>query len=270
MTLGYRDYQKILRVASVFDVDYGWTAVIVQAFIDDSGSVGDGNFICLAGYLSDEPRWLSFGLDWQDLLKKHEVEYIHIKSLLPGRDIYEKKQWTQEHRNQIAREFIHLIMKYDIAGFAVAVDAVAWRALQKEKRRCLGDPFLICFPRMIRLMAHHVQTLEPPTGVHLIIDDSEHYATKFLSCFHELRRSSAEVRARFPILSIADDSYFSQLQAADVFSYAAHRELKYGEKGWHDRDLFAELVTSSPSHPYSGEFFDTKKLEALPASKGHK
>jgi len=85
-------------------------------FFDDSDSFGSRGFVCLSGYVSDDPGWESFHKEWEALLRRHHLKRLHTSDFLAGHGEYEEIRETTPYQNRvgIVREFIAVIQKHII------------------------------------------------------------------------------------------------------------------------------------------------------------
>jgi len=103
-------------------------------FLDESGKFADSDFVCMAGYISDDEGWTQFFEKWRKLLLRPEIPYIHMKEMISIRGPYKDLGWTSEQRDGILNEFIDVIRDHIQAGFGVAVDAKYLRSMNADAR----------------------------------------------------------------------------------------------------------------------------------------
>jgi hypothetical protein len=65
--------------------------LVAHAFFDDSKSFGTRGFICLTGYLSDDPGWDSFHREWSVVMERYNLTVLHTSDFLSARGPYEKE-----------------------------------------------------------------------------------------------------------------------------------------------------------------------------------
>ncbi len=243
--------------------------VCVQAFFDDSGKITDSEYVCMAGLLSDQTRWLKLIDEWQNLLIEHKMAYWHTTDFLAKQRIYEGRDWTRDQQYEIIQQFISVIRRHAMRGFIVAVDATYQRSMSPEKRKRIGQPFLTCFAQSLRLLVRvlRVPHIAEDQAVQLVFENTPLFAMKTFKFYWALRNRSPEVARRFPALSHADPTYFSGLQAADFVAFAANREVRKGAGAWDEeswfRDLLIPTAGSAEGYVYEQVLFDGAALESL-------
>ncbi len=127
--------------------------LVAHAFFDDSDSFGSRGFVCLSGYVSDDPGWESFHKEWEALLRRHHLKRLHTSDFLAGHGEYEEIRETTPYQNRvgIVREFIAVIQKHIICGVSVGIDGFGFRQIFSEERK-RPPPEEFCFFRvMMRL-----------------------------------------------------------------------------------------------------------------------
>jgi hypothetical protein len=51
------------------------------AYFDESGQLDAGGFVCLAGFVAPEEKWVAFDTTWNAALAKHGAPYLHTTDL---------------------------------------------------------------------------------------------------------------------------------------------------------------------------------------------
>jgi Isoprenylcysteine carboxyl methyltransferase (ICMT) family len=86
-------------------------SVLLHANIDESGKFQDKDVICLTGLITSVTNWRGLIEDWSRLLRKHDINFLHIKDLMPWEGIYASKKdtWGTVGRNAVLLEFAALV-----------------------------------------------------------------------------------------------------------------------------------------------------------------
>jgi hypothetical protein len=66
--------------------------MVLFAYFDESGKPDSSNFVCIAGYASDDDGWNKFCDAWPKLLNKHHIgtSFFRLHSL------YRRRRWHSE------------------------------------------------------------------------------------------------------------------------------------------------------------------------------
>src|SRR5260370_5065212 len=103
-------------------------------YFDESGKLADSDFVCIAGYLSDESRWNVFTEEWAALLTKYQIPSFHTKVLI-RRQEEAYKRWSAEHVDRVLEEFVSVIRKNVLVGFGVGIDTKHLRSMKSDARQ---------------------------------------------------------------------------------------------------------------------------------------
>lgn len=166
--------------------------LMAHAYFDDSGKLSDSDFVCLAGYIAPDDGWQSFCVKWGPLLARHKIPYIHMKELIPLRGPYEPLNWTTDRRDAVLGEFIDLIRSYVVAGFGVGVDSKYLRSMPKEAQRAIGDPAILCFQRILRIVVSKLEEVGYHSPISAVFDDCEEYSVRCYKMWSRLRTHAPE------------------------------------------------------------------------------
>ena len=240
--------------------------MIVGYFDETENSRAD--FVAMSGYLADHSNWDALSTDWDLLLKKHKIPYLHVKDFLAAKKVYEDLGWNKPPKStsalDVLGEFIDVICKHTIMGVGIGVDAKKYREILKDVRK-KDKPEVFCFERTIRrvLEASHALQWEEPLAV--IFDDCEQYSMKAYANLCEIQRRSPELRTRIGMIGFGNDEIVPPLQAADVLAYATQRLQGIGgQDAWLQHPQFSKLLhLDNPAYGpmYVSEFWDIATLE---------
>jgi hypothetical protein len=77
---------------------------VISGYFDDSRK--ENYVLTLAGLVGDEDQWQHFENRWADLLKKHDVPYLHMKEMMRPKGPFSKWLPHEAHRAEVANFFI--------------------------------------------------------------------------------------------------------------------------------------------------------------------
>jgi len=189
---------------------------VAHVFFDDSGKFGDSDFVCLAGYIADDAGWNKFCEKWGPLLLKHKIPYIHMRELIPLRGPYQDLGWDNPHRDNVLGEFIGIIREHVIAGFGVGVDSKYLRSMSKDARKAIGDPQMLSFQRLLRIVVKKLESVGYDAAVAPVFDDCEEYSVRCYRMWSRLKTHVPELAKYVASICFADEVTFRPLQAADI------------------------------------------------------
>src|SRR5262249_16775551 len=134
-----------------------WRFAAVFAYFDESGKFRDSDFICIAGFVSDDARWNVFAEQWDRLLKAYKIPALHMRHVMPLKGPFEG--WDREQAKKMLGEFIDIIRRNVFIGLGVGMDTKYLRSMPSDVRKQIGDPQYFCFQRILRLLVKKVEEL---------------------------------------------------------------------------------------------------------------
>jgi hypothetical protein len=242
--------------------------LLLWGYFDEAGHFrGSDDYLCMAGYFGGEQGWNSFTRQWGGLLKKHGISAVRVQDMIGFRGEYEKLGWTHEYRDKtVLPEFIKVIKDNLAAGLGVGVDLKYFKSMAPEAQKRIGDPYYLCFMRLIRLVIDTMRRAGVEFPIAVIFDDAEEYSIKCYRLLSRLRKENAEVKALIGSITFADDSIYYPLQAADLLAYESLKELKQKAGGYKSREHFNDLITTDGGLVYDSHFYDGEYLEKVNAA----
>jgi hypothetical protein len=222
-------------------------------FLDESGKLADSDFVCLAGYISDDDGWSQFSEKWGKLLLQYKIPYVHMKEMVHIKGPYKDLGWTPERRDEILNKFIDVIRAHIQAGFCVAVDAKYLRGMNADARKNIGDPAYFCFHRILGLVIRKLKSVGYQPGVSVTFDDCEEFSVKCYQIWSKLRKKVPDVHHYLPSITFADDQSFWPLQAADILAWTTHKSLRQAAGNYPPPPTIKRMV-SAPEEGYGLEY----------------
>jgi hypothetical protein len=226
-------------------------------YFDESGKFKDSDFICIAGFVSDDPHWENFCEEWDQVLKHYKLPALHMTVL------------TAKDREQILPDFIDVIRRNVQIGIGVGLDVKSLKAMPSDFQQKVGDPQYFCFQRMLRTLVDNLRKNENYTGpVPITFDDTQEHAILCYRMWSKLRTQHQELKQSIPAITFADDEVIMQLQAADLLAHQTRATALRQMRDQQPSDnLFQRLMTPiGPVHTrYYEECFDRHRLEYFAA-----
>jgi hypothetical protein len=233
----------------------------------DEGEIKD--FICMAGYLADEPNWMALTAEWNVLLKKYSIPYLHLADFMGSWKIYETLGWKQlpDREERIAaalRDFIFAVRRFTISGIGIGLDVPPYLEITKGAKK-REKPAVFLFERVFRAAVERKKQwgLESEP-ICMIFDDNKDYAMKLYASLWELRTRHPELRRHIAGIAFGNDEHFAPLQAVDLLAYATATEYRLGPDAWGENSDFRALLQSEDpafGKLYDGEFWNREELE---------
>ena len=217
--------------------------LVLEGYYDDSGKEDDGPLVCLAGYLApSDTHWPPFMDRWGQLLMVHDLAELHMKTF---RRLAEKKGWDATKQTAVLREFIDVIRTSQLMGFGMGLDAVAWKALSRERRKRFGTAQEFAMQRILRMTIEKMISVGlTHRHINVVFDQDEEFCKPRLTRYFGARKADRVFKQSVPIISFADARVCYPLQAADLLVWFSRRRLleRWNTKRSPD-PLFSHLIT---------------------------
>jgi len=174
-------------------------------------------------------------------------------------------------RTSALAPFVKAIRENVSFGVAVTIDCDAYKRLPEADRVILGpEPHYWAFQQALLIIKHYAEvgfnSHAPDIQIALSCDEEEKTAIECLKMFINLRMRYPELRQRFVGFGIADDKYFSQLQAADFLASLARQAAaqRFHNAPFDMKPLHELLTNQAPNMtPVVSKFMDRDLLIGL-------
>lgn len=239
---------------------------MIMGYFDESETK---DFVCMAGYLADENNWMALTTEWNVLLKKYSIPYLHLTDFMGSWKIYEELGWKklanrEAKVSEALSDFISAVRRHVLSGIGVGLDVPPYLEITKTARK-REKPEVFCFERVLSLAIERLNKWGfSDQPICMIFDDNKDYAMKCYSNMWEIKTRHPELRDRIAGIAFANDEFFAPLQAVDLLAYATGTEYMLGADGWSEHSEFRPLLLDeNPAYGklYDGEFWNEKALK---------
>lgn len=240
-------------------------------YFDESGKFRDHDVVTFCGFAADLDGWQRFQDEWEYLLRHNGLTTFHTKDLLNHRRNLSKRVSAVglEARTDVINQFVRAIKKTLEVGIASSVDARAFRELNSTEQELLRHPHYLAF-RLALLDLYEYINGRANDQMAITCDDEEMYSTEVYKIFTRLRTEEPKMRERFISISFADDRFFPQLQAADLFASIARQRAAHEFHGvpFEYEEISREFMLKTPEdriRRIRGHFLNKDNLQKLAA-----
>lgn len=242
---------------------------IFYAYFDESGKYHDKKVVTFCGVCAPAQKMQSLEEDWNSLLRKYEMPYLHMQQALRlSKPLSKKiKAHSAPERIDALKPFADCIREHVELGIAITVDVDAYAAMSVEGRRRLGgspDPHYLAFMSGIMGPVLYVQEQD---FVSLICDDNEETAINCFQFYRRIRKLHKPAHDKLVSISFAQDKQFPALQSADFIAslvrLEAHRQFE--RRPYDYRELFLHLIApgSTAAMRWGIAFYDEQRLSKM-------
>jgi hypothetical protein len=234
--------------------------LMLWTYFDESGKLGDSDFICLCGYIADEAGWEGFAKDWHHVLTRHGIPFLHTSALFNGSKPYKKTDWPDDRRDAAMLDFASVALKHASGAFGIGVDTKFYKTMPKEDREVLGGkkPELFLFQRILHQVVRAVAQWPQPEEVSLNFDSEDEFSVSSLRDLIWIQNNRPEVKALVRAIAFCNDESFMPIQAADMLAYGTKRYMQGDPPPYFDA-LVKGVGGNEPLPPFS-ERYDAEGL----------
>jgi hypothetical protein len=157
-----------------------------------------------SGFVATWKKWESLDADWQRLLRQNNIRALHFKD--------------HRARHSMLKKFINLVKSEIEYGISVAVKVEDFDAMPSHIKALVGgDAFYLAFKCVVLRIVKNVMT-EPGSILSFTCDEDQETVLPCYRWYKQIKMQMEDVRTKLVSFCVADDAYFSQLQAADLMA----------------------------------------------------
>lgn len=199
--------------------------LMLFAYIDDSGTDGQGPAVTLAGWAASEEQWRAFSAAWQSVLDMDTPSRLTYFKMVEANSLRGEFQgWTESQRNERVSRLLAVIkdhVRYGMYGLIYWDD---FREMQKLYPQLFIHEYSLLFSSVIAEGAYRAQTLGEK--IEFIFDEQGAIGDDSAEAFDLARRliidkQFSEVVCGKPIHRC--DKEVLPLQAADLLAWHIRR-----------------------------------------------
>jgi hypothetical protein len=248
----------------------GKVCLVIQAYIDDSGTKGTDPVFTLAGFIGIAEKWAALSNSWRDYLKSApSIRFLKMNEAakLDG----EFRFWEATDRNAKLHGFVDIIKRHaPQKAIHVTIDLEAFEQhMAPHLPKPMSHPYFIGSNAILTGVGHEVLdsgVLEKPE---IFFDEQLIFGPR-LKMWYPLIKAAMKGREDYdlgrlfsalpPDLMFRDDKIFVPLQAADVLAWITRMAFSgvRNEFEW----IAEELSALIPISGYSS-VFDAQRMKGV-------
>ena len=206
--------------------------MVIQAYVDDSGSHEASPVFVLAGFITDHDAWASFSDEWQAALNlEPRLEYFKMAEAasLHGQ-FHASKGWDEKKRDKRLEILTDIVCKYVKLKISISIRydhfAEHIRSLPAVERSISVDhPFMLVATQLMITVVTVCVAYGCEEPCNFIFDETDGLADEFLGRWEETKKIIAG-SPRPEVFSLLgerplfkDEKKFMPLQAADLYAW---------------------------------------------------
>lgn len=230
----------------------------IQAFIDDSGGVGQTNHFVLAGYIGQAEDWAAFSDEWRAICDREPKtmpfkmwEAAHLVGAFAG--------WSVEARDQRVRALAEIIVRYPFTTFHCITDLEGFsKTIPEAVQKRMAQPYVFAFQMTIMGVAYELLERGQTERFEIIFDEQVIFGPRAVEWYQLIKvLADDDVGAIMPVQPMfKSDDEVMPLQAADLLAWMFRRDVddEPHSFGWLGR-LFNSMHLSEHS-----QFVDEERM----------
>jgi hypothetical protein len=204
-------------------------AAMFHGFFDESGKAHQHQVVVFSGFVTTWKWWVQLEEEWERLLRQFSLNAVHFSKL--------------RKRTSVLKHFIAVMRRHIEFGISVAIKVDDFRSLPEAMQKALGgDPHYLAFKMVVIAMVNRVLT-EEGSSLSFTQDEDEQTTAHCFDWYKDIKRQMPGFAAKLASFAVADDHFFPQLQAADVFAALSRADAESQLLGLENEygELFAEF-----------------------------
>ena len=206
--------------------------MVLQAFIDDSGSDPTGRVFMLAGYVATAEQWNRFSVGWDAAcVKSPVISDFKMAEAWRLNGIYWRSYPPEERevkRDERLLELAHVVRNNVTCAFSVGMPWCAYETVARGRiPSSVDDPYFFLFWRILQLVTQWQQQTARHEKVDFIFDDQSKLGNSTAS-WHSAFLESMTDDERFILTGtpiFKHDNEMLALKAADMWAWSCRREV---------------------------------------------
>lgn len=184
---------------------------------DESGFAGDGYF-AMAGYVAETDVWTGFNELWDLILRKHGIEYFHMKDFAGRRELF--TGWDEPRRVALMADLLEAITAGPLFAIGACLKMADFERLSARlSQEGINAPYMACFHEMILGAGLTGATSDYPLSAIDFIYSRQDEFRKSMKRLWEFSRGYRDYGPALGILEFQDMRTVPGLQAADLLVY---------------------------------------------------
>ena len=194
--------------------------MILQAYIDESGSRNQDNCLVLAGFISPAQEWAAFSDEWQACLDATpSLRYFKMREAA-NNPSGAFKNWKRDDVREKVRELIEIIKRHAKIAIYCATPIHMFDEVLAPIPGPLANPYCHSFGAILAGVGWEAVD-QKAERVELIFDEQDKYASLIKNVYPTLmRRFDPELSRVLPEEPMfRSDTHFLPIQAADMLAW---------------------------------------------------
>lgn len=238
----------------------------IQAYVDESGSRGQGRVLVFAGFIGEAEKWARFSDSWVKCLSEPpSISYFKMAEAAKLRD--EFFRWKPEARNQKVRKLAQVINAAGVRCIYYGIDLVAFeKEMAMHWARPVSNPYFLGFIRALAGICVDVWDWGCREEIELIFDHHIIFSQRIKLWYPAWKKTWAlenrELTAIYPTEPLfRDDRKFVPLQAADLMAWIFKKHYSREDDRGLSGIVMPELKDTPNSH--CSDFVGKAKMKQL-------
>jgi len=214
-------------------------AVLIEAYMDESGTGSDDAVHCLAGYLVKPDQATAMSLEWQDVLDQHDLPFFHMTDCASYEVCEPYKSLGREKCIGLATNLIEIIKDYCFYGFAVCFSPKFY-AVYEDPTYKTTDPYGFSVAFVNGVIQSGIEKIKYPGNVAYFFEAGHAHQRFGREVLDRLVGSNDKTNVSSYSFQKKQDAIL--LQAADILAWHCNTYIKRKMKGLPIRKDFQSML----------------------------
>lgn len=224
--------------------------VILQAYVDESGTRNQDACMTFAGFISPAEEWAEFSNEWQRCLDAPPTLKSFKMREAANNPSGEFRNWKKDDVRRKVRELVQIIRRHAKLAIHCTTSIRDFDALFSSQDGPLANPYCLSFYAILTGIGYEAAEMNAER-LELIFDQHDKYARLVKSVYPYMKKKcDPELARMLPVEPLfRDDVEFLPLQAADLLAWLFRKAFNGLQTEW--EWIAGELMPAIPMSRYS-------------------
>ena len=189
---GFLVYLPIQRLAHapLLNHDPRRTLMVhLTAYFDASGSPSDAHALTMAGFVSSEAKWHKLETEWNEVLKRYEVPYLHMKEFTCSTGHFKTWKNDEERRKHFLIDLVNVTKKRVHKSFGCSVILEDFHEVNRhfKLREKWGRPYSLVGIGAVSRVIDWKHRRFPNASIKYVFEAGDTHAGDLKKCMDEMK-----------------------------------------------------------------------------------
>jgi hypothetical protein len=196
--------------------------LMLDAYVDESGTHNTSAVVAVAAYLSTSDRWLKFKVDWKAALAEKRLDIFHMNKFSNRAKPFDS--WSDSERTSLLNRLIEIINANIIMSAGILIPRSRFNSLLSSRVRAHYGIYGVAIDFLIMDIARGLEPTEKDVWITYILEDGAVGKGEITGVIDPILSDLKQCRElRLKALRFESKRHLLPLQAADVLVYELYK-----------------------------------------------